>query len=163
MNRYKNYLIQIILISAAFIFLISIWACGKKVLNISLIGGKKLNKENAVVVRIYQLKSADNFQLSTKESFWRGKDSDIELLKNELIPNSRQELILHPNEERRFPIEIDPETKFIGVAADFNKPDKDKWRYFIPITKFKGKEVVVVLGEDGLIITDINSVNLSNK
>ena len=163
MNRYKNYLIKIILISAVFIFIISILTCGKKVLNVSLIGGKRLNGENAVVVRIYQLKSADKFQLATKESFWKGKDSDIELLKNELIPNSRQELILRPNEERRFPIEIEPDTKFIGVAADFNKPDKDRWRYFIPITKFKGKAVVVVLGEDSLIITDINSVNLSKK
>lgn len=158
MNRIKNSYLLIILFA---VILLGTFDCMKKVINATLFGRPELNRANAVVVRIYQLKSDDKFKLATLESFWKTNESDRTYLGEEL--NAREEITLHPKEQQPLPIKIKPETKFLGVAANFFRPDKDKWRQVVPIKKYKGKKIVIVLGEDSLIITDENSVKLNNE
>jgi len=157
MNRYKIFFLFIIFFIT---ILPGIYGCGKKLLNITLVGQMELNRSNAIVVRIYQLRSDARFQLATVESFWKEKNADEIFLDKEFI--SKEEKILHPEEQIPVPIQLDPETKFLGVAADFYRPNKDKWRQVVPITKYK-KRVAIVLGEDSLVITDTNLVNLNEK
>jgi type VI secretion system VasD/TssJ family lipoprotein len=137
------------------------WHCGKKVLKVTLIGGLESNQGNAVDVRIYQLRNDSKFQLATVDAFWKGKNSDEEFLGKEFI--NKQEKKVRPKEQILLSLQIDVETQFIGVAANFFNPNKDKWRYCIPISKYKHKKVAIVLGENSLVITDVNAVNLEKK
>jgi type VI secretion system VasD/TssJ family lipoprotein len=110
------------------------------------------NGGNPVVVRLYQLTTDVNFKSETSESFWRNEQSSFD---RDLV-GKPQEIILHPREVLKIEkVEILDDTRFIGVAADFYKPDKDQWQYLIDISIFEGNELLVVVRKNTLVITEV--------
>lgn len=108
-------------------------------------GGKE---PHPVVVRIYQLSDSRNFNRTTTESLWQ---KDVEALGADLV--KKEELTLHPGESREVEIELRKETTFIGVAADFCKSQKDKWRQIYPMES-GGSEITVAVHDESIVIEE---------
>ena len=110
------------------------------------------NGGNPVVVRLYQLTTDVNFKNETSESFWRNEQNSFD----KDIVGKPQEIILHPREVLKLEkVEILDDTRFIGVAADFYKPDKDQWHYLIDVSIYEGDELLVVVRKNTLVITEV--------
>jgi type VI secretion system VasD/TssJ family lipoprotein len=126
-------------------FLCVIAGCSSH-LTMTLKGSEDLNNGgNSVVVRLYLLRNEVSFQRATIESFWQ---DDYKLLGEDLL--DRIQITLHPGQTERREIDIPQETNFIGVAADFYKPDRDSWREVYSIASNKEKKVWISVGMDKL-------------
>ncbi len=136
-------------LSLAFLFLVS---CSHS-LGVTVRSTADLNNGgNPVVVRIYQLKSVASFQRATAETFW---NQDKATLGSDLLGDPI-EIVMHPNETRKIKgIDLNKETNFIGAAADFYKPDVQRWKSILDVTKMKGHQIVLAVGDDGLLLDSI--------
>ncbi|AOX99940.1 type VI secretion system lipoprotein TssJ [Jeongeupia sp. USM3] len=85
-------------------------------------------KPLSVVVRVYQLKDAGEFNKLTYDAAASGKP-DTELFGNELI--SRSELVLLPGSKQTIKDQIKPETRFVGIVGYFRKPEPHYWRALV--------------------------------
>jgi type VI secretion system protein VasD len=95
-------------------------------------------RPSPVVVRVYELKSvaafnnADYFSLFEKEG---------ETLSGELV--GREEFELNPSETRPYQRQLQPDSKFIGVAAAFRDLEKSRWRQTVPVPP-KGSATITI-------------------
>ena len=117
--------------------------CGKRTLNLALRCTSNCNDNNAIVVRIYQLKNDENFRLATRETLLRDARQS---LGDDFI--SKKEITLAPNDVIAFDkkdtiTKFVKETKFIGVVGDFFKPDREYWRQVHNLQDGKKFEIVV--------------------
>ena len=115
------------------------------------------NGGNPVVVRVYQLKSAGNFQRATLDEFWQ---DDRAILGSDMVGDP-VEVLLHPGETRNIKsMQIDTDASHIGVAADFYSPEGDNWREIYQISDqkglFKGFEIALAVGNDRLLVREID-------
>lgn len=135
-----------------FLMFLTIAGCSRY-LGVYFQGANDLNNGgNPVVVRLYQLSTDVNFKSETSESFWRNQQTSFE---RDLV-GKPQEIILHPREVLKLEkVEILDETRFLGVAADFYKPDKDQWHYLIDISDFERDELLILVRKDNLVITEV--------
>ena len=107
-------------------------SCGNPTMNIVLKCTDDSNNNNAIQIRIFQLKSAGKFNLADRESILRSPE---ETLGDELIPNTKVEKILVPGESFNFEdLELNTEAKFLGIIADFHSPAKDGWSQLINLS-----------------------------
>jgi type VI secretion system protein VasD len=103
-------------------------------------------RPSPVVVRIYELRtlgafnSADFFSLFEKEA---------ETLGGDLV--GREEYDLQPGETRPYRRQLQPDTKFIGVAAAFRDLEKARWRQAAPVPAKRG--VALTIGVEALAVT----------
>ena len=98
--------------------------CGNPTVNVLMKCTDDSNGSNAVRMKLYQLRSSEKFELSSRESLLR---STQETLGEDLIPNTKVEKIMIPGETFNIEdIELTDETKFIGVVGDF----------FLPVRQF---------------------------
>ena len=104
-----------------------------------------------VVVHIYQLSSDTNFNRTVVESFWQ---DDTSILGDDLV-KPKIEILLAPGEIRRMKLKLSDEIKFIGIAADFRKPDKNGWRKVYPIDSNRAKNILINIASDRLIIEEL--------
>lgn len=88
------------------------------------ISGKPLS----VVVRLYQLKDANEFSKLTFATAASGR-SDAELFGQEFI--ERTEVVVVPGAQKVNAGTILPETKYLGVVGYFRNPDRHAWRYLV--------------------------------
>lgn len=133
------------------LILAGVWcvACGGG-LELNLVGDGQLNNGgNAVVVRIYQLRSDENFKRSTMESFWQ---DDEKALGNDLI--EKLELTLLPGEQKPLNLKLSKEANFIAAAADFFNPDRDQWRQVVSAASVKGNKSSIIVGSDRVSISN---------
>jgi len=101
--------------------------CGSSVqtINVDMICDDNCNENNAIVVKIYQLKNADKFRNASFESLISNPE---EILGDDLIPDSKYEKTLIPGESFQInEYEIKPEASYIGIVGDFHSPGKDSW------------------------------------
>ncbi len=104
---------------------------------------------NPIVVRVYQLKSAGNFQRSSLESFW---EDDTAALNGDLV-GEPVEVLLRPDETQSFQqLQIRDETVYLAAAADFYQPDRDRWRDILDISEYDDDVVHVLVGNNRLAI-----------
>ena len=83
------------------------------------------NGNNAVVIKIFQLKSADKFRTASFESLLRSPES---VLGDDMIPNSKYEKLMVPGENFNLSeLEIKSDAMFFGIVGDFHSPSKDGW------------------------------------
>ena len=106
---------------------ILLFGCGSGVqsLKVNLKCDGDCNGNNAIVIRIYQLKNADKFSHASFESLLRNPEAT---LSDDLIPDSKFEITLVP--DQTFQIKdytIKDGAKYIGVVGDFHSPAKDGW------------------------------------
>jgi type VI secretion system VasD/TssJ family lipoprotein len=107
------------------------------------------NGGHAIVLRLYQLRNDANFLNATIESFWQ---DDAGVLGDDLV--ERMELTLHPGETVQVRIKRAKGARFIGAAADFYNPDRDRWRQAFPLPSGRGKDVWVTLGPYHLVVVE---------
>jgi type VI secretion system VasD/TssJ family lipoprotein len=101
--------------------------CGSSVqtINVNLACDDNCNENNAIVVKIYQLKNADKFRNASFESLIFNPE---EILGDDLIPDSKYEKTLIPGESYQInEYEIKPGAGYIGIVGDFHSPAKDSW------------------------------------
>ena len=82
----------------------------------------------SVVVRLYQLKQAKEFNSLTFDLATSNR-TDAELFGDSLV--QRSELLLVPGTTHISTQGISPDAKFLGVVAFFRRPDTHYWRYLI--------------------------------
>lgn len=140
------------------IMVLSVAACSKSPqIRFSVTGQKYMNGGGyAALICIYQLKSDANFARVPLESFWREGQNAFQ---SDMV-GSRTEVMLAPGETKEVTVILSEETRFIGAAADFRKPEGDMWRQiyevnpkkkkFYQITKKSKKTVEIVVGMGGI-------------
>ena len=111
------------------------------------------NGGNPVVVRLFQLKTDVSFNSETSESFWRNRQISFQ----RDVVGEPKEIILHPREILKLEkIEIHKEVRFLGVVADFYKPDKDQWKYIYDVSKYKSNKILVAVRRNSIVITEVD-------
>ena len=137
-TKYKMSFLTLAMIAGLLIFS----GCSSvKQMNINIQGMPEMNNGNAVVVYICQLSNEKGFMQATYESFWQGDDKPFQ---DEVIKGTNKRLF--PNASIPEMINIDSETKFIGIAADFFDPDEEAWRRIYPLTSKPPKQIVIIVG-----------------
>jgi type VI secretion system protein VasD len=81
------------------------------------------NHSLPVVVRVYTLSNADNFNDATFHALWRNP----KLALGDTLIN-QQEYILTPNSQLTLTLPRDPSAKFIAAVALFRHPHGEQWR-----------------------------------
>jgi len=113
-----------------------------KQMNVNMQGMPEMNNGgHAVVVYICQLKNDKGFLQATYESFWHDGDKPFQ---KEVTKETTKKLF--PKETITEVLEIESETKFIGIAADFFDPDKEAWRKIYPLSSGRSKQIVIIVG-----------------
>lgn len=107
------------------------------------------NGGNAAVVRVYQLSGDSNFSRASLETFWR---DDEQALGGDLI-GAKQEILVYPEQEREIDLSLNPDTRFLAIAADLRNPDPVHWRQILDAEEVRGKSVIVRVGTDRLTVT----------
>jgi type VI secretion system protein VasD len=103
-------------------------------------------RASPVVVRVYELRSpaafsgADFFSLFEKES---------ETLAGDLV--GREEYSLGPAETRPYRRQLQPDTKFIGVAAAFRDLEHSRWRQVAPVPA--ERQSTIAIGVEARTVT----------
>ena len=106
---------------------------GEQSLKVNLKCDADCNDNNAIVIRMYQLKNADKFSHASFESLLRNPEATIS---DDLIPDSKFEVTLVP--DQIFQIKdytIKDDAKYIGIVGDFHSPAKDGWLQIIPVNQ----------------------------
>lgn len=118
-------------------------------LTLTAVGGENLNGGgNAAVLRIYQLAGDANFRRAPVQQFWQ---NDEQALGAELV-GTKREVLLFPGSSEVVQLEIEDDTEFVAVAADFRAPDQEGWRAIYPVEEVRGSAMSVLVGEDRLYV-----------
>jgi type VI secretion system VasD/TssJ family lipoprotein len=130
--QYGAIMVKSLLFFSIFLILI-IAGCssGLQTVDISLKCDENSNENNALVLNIYQLKNSDKFLHASFESLSRNPE---EILAGDLIPNTKFEKTMIPNESFMIKdLKITNETLYLGVIGNFYSPLKDGWKEIIPV------------------------------
>ena len=113
------------------------------------------NGGNFVVVRVYQLTNATNFSNADYEPFWGDDDA---VLGDELISGTKQQISLFPPEPQQLPepqpltLELNSETRYVGVAAKLYSPDGTRWRQIYEVEQLEKRKVAVSIKENYIAV-----------
>ncbi|QQS36597.1 MAG: type VI secretion system lipoprotein TssJ [Ignavibacteriales bacterium] len=98
---------------------------GSSTMMVNMSCDENCNNNNAVVIKIFQLKSADKFRTASFESLLRSPES---VLGDDMIANAKYEKLMVPNENFNLnELEIKSDAMFLGIVGDFHSPAKDGW------------------------------------
>jgi type VI secretion system protein VasD len=103
-------------------------------------------RPSPVVVRIYELRGLGTFNSA---DFFSLYDKEAETLGGDLV--SREEYELRPGETRPYKRQLQPDTKFIGVAAAFRDLEEARWRQAAPIPAKRSPTITI--GLEALAVT----------
>ena len=109
---------------------------------LSVRGTSDMNRGNAVVVRIYALRSAAAVERATLEELWA---DDAAVLGSDLVEQT--EVRLFPGEAS--PVEIDAAgASHIAVVANLREPARGGWRLVFVASELRGRGASVSIGAD---------------
>lgn len=117
--------------AACAIIMLAACASGPRKYSVKADADGSLNRDNggkslSVVVRVYQLSGAKEFQKLTFDTLASGRP-ESEFLGNELL--AMTDLMLVPGAEMTIAEPMVDNVKNIGIVAFFRKPDSHYWRY----------------------------------
>ena len=95
-------------------------------------------RPSPVVVRVYELKSLGAFNTA---DFFSLFEKEQEALGSELV--GREEYELRPDETRPYQRQLQPDTKFIGVAAAFRDLEHARWRNAVAVPAKRSATVTI--------------------
>lgn len=124
---------------------------GPPVLHGSITAGPTTNPDingrpSPIVVRVYELRSLNAFNGA---DFFSLFEKEQETLSSDLL--GREEYQLRPAETRQYQRQLQPDTKFIAVAAAFRDLENSRWRQAAPLPP-RGSPTVVI-GIDAQAVT----------
>ena len=114
------------------------------------------NRPSPMVIKLVELKShtafenADYFALSANTKNALGPDYVAE----EVMP-------VRPGEIKKFKLHLHPESRFIGVLAEYRALDKAVWRYVIQSQKEDFSDIRLALTKD--VIRPLNATKYNDK
>ena len=97
-------------------------------------------RPSPILLRVYELRSLAAFNSA---DFFSLFDKEAETLGAELV--GREEYSMQPAETKPYRRQLQPDTKFIGVAAAFRDLDNAKWRQAAPVPASRGVSITVGL------------------
>jgi type VI secretion system protein VasD len=103
-------------------------------------------RPSPVVVRVYELRSVGAFNGA---DFFALFEREQEALGSELV--GREEFTLAPGEKRPYQRQLQPDTKFIGVAAAFRDLENSSWRQTAPVPP--ARRPTLTIGVEALAVT----------
>jgi type VI secretion system protein VasD len=98
-------------------------------------------RPSPILLRVYELRSLAAFNSA---DFFSLFDKEAETLGAELV--GREEYSLQPAETKPYKRQLQPDTKFIAVAAAFRDLDNAKWRQAAPVPA--SREISITVGID---------------
>ena len=105
-------------------------------------GTADMNRGNAVVVRVYALRSAAAVERATLEELWA---DDAAVLGADLVEQS--EVRLFPGEASR--VEIDAAgASHVAVVANLREPARGGWRHVFVASELRGRGASISIGAD---------------
>jgi len=143
-----------ILIISLLFFSLYITGCGggPQTINLNLHCNENCNNDNAVVIRIYQLKNAEKFRHASFESLMRNPE---ELLGDDIIPNTKIEKLLVPEETHEFSnVELKSDASFVAILGDFHSPSADGWKQVISVNPDLKNIKVTILENSLSVVTE---------
>jgi type VI secretion system VasD/TssJ family lipoprotein len=117
--------------------------CGSSIqtIDLNLQCDGNCNNGNAVVIKIYQLKSTEKFNHASFESLLKNPN---EILTDDLIPNTKFEKTLVPGEKFSLnELEINKDTFYLGIMGDFYSPAKDGWQQIVSVNDLESLKIKV--------------------
>jgi type VI secretion system protein VasD len=105
-------------------------------------------RPSPVVVRIYELKSAEVFSSS---DFFALYEKEAATLGADML--SKDEFELAPDTQRKFAVVAQPETRFVGVFAAYRDLDQARWRSSFAIAPNKTNTLAIQIGRQSVTIT----------
>jgi len=94
------------------------------------------------LIRIYELKSAANFNAADFMSLYQRDQGELgaDLL-------AKEEFVLNPGESKTFAKTLAPDTRFLGVVAAYRDLEHAKWRTVVAVQPNQPQKVTVTAGE----------------
>jgi len=129
------------------IALASVVGCGSSPIALHLIGEPTQNRRNSVVVHVYQLSGRAAFDRADTATFWK---DDTAALGTELL--EKKDVTMLPDDQQTRNITLVPKVQFIGVVADFMRPETDGWKRIVPIGAVKNNQITIRIKEGQLSI-----------
>jgi type VI secretion system VasD/TssJ family lipoprotein len=113
----------------------------------AITGSADMNRGNAVVVRLYALRSAASLERTTLEELWA---DDAAALGPDLVEQS--EIRIFPGESTR--LEVDAAgASHVAVVANLREPARDGWRHVFEASELRGRVAAVTIGADRISAT----------
>lgn len=114
---------------------------------------------SSVVVQVYQLTSAGNFQDALYEDLFNGNAS---MLGSQLI--SMNNYLIDPGSNQNLETEISADTKFIGVAVGYREINLVTWKVVQPIADDSLLDSINLFASKGMLISiEQNNVRVSTN
>ncbi len=159
----KNGFLNIFIV--AFGIAISACSSGPKSYGIKGDGDQILNRDIngrslSVVVRIYQLKDANEFSKLTFDVLADGRP-ESELLGPALL--SKSDLVVLPGSNYANTEKLLDETKFVGIVAFFRRPDPHLWRQLVTAETVRDKGLAFRVQDCFITLNGIKPVLLPDQ
>jgi type VI secretion system protein VasD len=99
-------------------------------------------RPSPLLIRIYELKSAANFNAADFMSLYQRDQGELgaDLL-------AKEEFVLNPGETKTFAKTLAPDTRFLGVVAAYRDLEHAKWRTTVAVQPNQPQKVTVMAGE----------------
>ena len=121
--------------------------CKTSPIALHLIGEPMQNRRNSVVVHVYQLSGRLNFDRADTATFWR---DDAAALGAELL--EKKDVTMLPDDQQTRAITLVPKAQYIGVVADFMRPEVEGWKRIVSIGAVKRNRITIRIKEGQLSI-----------
>ena len=126
-------------------------------LSIKIVAAARLNpdlksRSSPVVVRVYELKSANQFSSADFMSLF---EQDKTVLASDIV--NREEFVIRPGDTQTIDKLLPPEAQAIGVMAAFRDLNRAQWRALVVLAPGKDNTVVINL-EDVTVKTTQSAV-----
>jgi type VI secretion system protein VasD len=99
-------------------------------------------RPSPLLIRIYELKSAANFNAADFMSLYQRDQGE---LGGDLL--AKEEFVLNPGETKTFAKTLAPDTRFLGVVAAYRDLEHAKWRTVVAVQPNQPQKVTVTAGE----------------
>lgn len=109
-------------------------------------------KSLSLVVHVYQLKSAEQFNRLTFDEVATGKPAE-QLLGESLV--KKQEMVLLPGKPIELPDQLQNETQLVGIVGFFRKPHPQYWRVLLDAKAIR-KDKALKIGAGDCYVYSLN-------
>lgn len=105
-------------------------------------------RPSPIILHVLELNSEEQFNRLDYMSLTQSSGT---ALGPDLLGKTR--LILSPGDNRNLPLELNPQTTFVGLVAGYRDIDNSSWRTSIPITQGDTKGIYITLEHQSIITT----------
>ena len=105
-------------------------------------------RPSPIILHVLELNSEEQFNRLDYMSLTQSSGA---ALGPDLLGKTR--LTLSPGDSRQLPLELNPQTTFVGLVAGYRDIDNASWRTSIPITQGDTKGIFVTLEHQSILTT----------